>query len=1009
MSNNQDDRLSDVDIEGIIQNMSISDLIGQMSMIDISLLLNANASISKDGDSMINQTALQYYIGTLGIGSVYSFIESSNNIEWDANTFRSISIQIQNVSQQYNRPPVLWGLDSIHGANFIHGAIVTPQPINIAATFNTTVAYMAGQLASRDTRAAGLQWIFAPLIGLALEPRWSRYYETFGEDPYLVGIMASNMIQGIQYYNHNQTDTNVNDTSSPSSIITYNGIPSRAAACAKHYLGYSKPNNGRDRSPSWIPTRHLYQYFVPPWKKVIQPNDNGMTGVLSIMESYSEVDGIPMVANTATLNTLLRHRLNFNGVALTDFQEIEHLLTWHHVAKNQTDTVAYTLSQGSIDMSMIPFNPEQYRNGVEYGVQSNTYTINRLRESVRRILSMKKELGMFDETIAMENRNVELIGTDEESVMGMVHQSIVLVKNEHNFLPLSRSYGTYNRQINVLITGPTANSRVYQSGGWTGHWEGAPNEDSFTYGSTVLNSFVRQPAYNVTYSCGTDIIGRNCDSALLSNDSSIDQAAEIAQDVDIVIICLGEENYAEKPGDLVDDDLHLPFGQYDLVQTIVSQTKKDTRVLLIYLGGRPRLLGSIVDLVDAIILGFLPGPSAGDAIANIVTGQVNPSGRLPITYPNTNTGTYPYYHTMSDQCTVGEGQLPHWSYIPCKVQWPFGYGLSYTTFQYSNLLVRRQSDKVDTDLDISVNVKNIGNMTGAETVLIFTFDEYRRTTPENKRLRAFHKVLLQPNQDITVNLTIFGDDLRFIGPHDDQHYITDPDMTYWVGVGSETDCRLNNIDAASDSMCVYMGVDDSTSQSNSPQHTDVCDTSCDIWINRSGCASHYGLTYDSCMNMCTTINEYPNAAASLVRDGWGWNYVNCIESVVIGFHHQPTTTNMQINDCLKMTTLCRDIFRTHQLDEYGIGPTTYHKSVTFPPLSSILALFAGLVSVCFIWYTFQRRTKNNRRRILLPNTNHRTTTGVEENENIFYQRLEDTDNERERQFIENTISLLGLD
>jgi beta-glucosidase len=969
------------ELELMVRNMTIMDLIGQMSQLNIGKLLYENASSSDDGSTIVNQTALDYYIGEQGIGSVYSTVEG--RVLWTAERYRSIAVQIQETAKRYDRPPVIWGLDSIHGANFVHGAIVTPQPINLAATFNASVPFAAGLLASRDTRAAGLNWIFSPLVGLGLEPRWSRIYETFGEDPHVVGVMASNLIQGIQYYNSSASGLN--------GTIALNGTPSRAAACAKHFLGYSKPQNGRDRNPSWIPTRHLYQYFVPPWKRVLHQDTN----VLSVMESYTEIDGVPMVANKATLNYLLRQRLNFSGVLLTDFQEIEHLFSWHHVAKNGIDAVSYALSHGSVDVSMIPLNFDEFVDGIQSGLQSKVLTVQRLRESVLRMLDLKDKLRMFDETLGIYDPNMELIGTDEDAALDMIHQSLVLVKND-GLLPLSTSF-PLNRPLNILVTGPTANSRTYQSGGWTSHWEGAPNENAFTYGSTVLDAFSRHPAYNVTFACGTDIMGKPCETT-----QSISQAVHASQWVDVVIICVGEEPYAEKPGDLLQDDLHLPDGQYELVESIASHRKNETKLLLVYFGGRPRLLNPMVHNVDAIVVGFLPGPSAGDGLLDVVSGKVNPSGRLPITYPAFNGGGFPYFHSVSDLCVVGEGKRPIFDYSECAVQWPFGHGLSYTAFQYSSLTATSSVDRFDKNIHVSVTVTNTGTLAGADSVLFFTFDEYRRSTPEHKRLRAFQKVFLEPDEKTIVNVTISADELRFVGPHDDHHYVIDPVMTFWVGVGSSTDCRSSSSDVANNSMCVYFG-DDTVGKSHenlcSSDYVGACDTACSIWVNESPCASYFGLTFESCWSMCTSINDYSNVASDMVRDGWGWNYVNCIESVTVGFQRGSFDPK---SHCWKMTTFCRDIFRTEKMDEYGVGPLD-NASIAYPPLSYILALLAGLASTLFFMYNLRKRS--NVEHASVP-CDHR---GTDEPGGAPYHRLEDSDLVKDRQLIEDTMSLLGLD
>ena len=897
-------------IEKILRAMDFSAMMGQLSQLDVSILLEPDPNHPSQHQSntpsalRVNQTALHYYIGELGVGSVLNTVD---NIPWSARDYRRVMLQIQAVAQNYSRPPVIWGLDSVHGANFIHGATLAPQPINIAATFNVSVAYEAGKLASRDTRAGGLNWLFSPLLGLALQPRWSRVYETFGEDPLVVGSMATRMIQGIQ------RPERANSTA----------LPSRAAACAKHFVGYSMPRTGHDRSPAWIPTRHLYQYFVPPWKMAVQE-----AGVLSVMESYSETDGVPMASNPATLNYLLRQRLDFQGVLLTDYEEIRNLHNWHHVAINDSEATIHALRETSIDMSMIPWDAEGFREGIQSGMQAGAFAQDRIRQSAKRVLQLKQALFMFDEKLTMEDPNLDLVGGDEELGLDMVRQSIVLAKNENHILPLSSSL-----RLRVHVTGPTANSRVYQSGGWSYQWSGAPDESWFTYGSTVTEALSSE--WNVSHTCGTDILGEECEP------QSVAKAVEAAKDAQVVFVCVGEEAYTEKPGDI--RSLSLPQGQYDLVDALSSET--DTPIVLVYFGGRPRLLNKMVEQADAVLLGFLPGPSAGDALVEIVSGRVNPSARLPITYPLADDGGgSPYFQTLSSQCTAGEGPLPHKSYVPCDVQWPFGHGLSYTSFAYSDLVA---SGSIGKDWQVSVKVKNTGGVAGAEAVLFFTFVDARSTTPEYKRLRAFDKVYLEPDQETVVTQTIAAADLRFVGPHDDRHYILDPNMTFWIGVGASTDCRRNGAD--NDDLCVHVGPPKKESKTTGEiAYIGACEAACDVW-GQSGCSNHVGLSQYSCLKMCTSVNDHPAAAMDLRKEGWGWNYVNCLESVVTGIKRQE-----QLHDtdqCFKMTTLCRDIFRSGQMDEFGAGPRVREVgSHGQPPVSYALALLSGLLSSLLIMY-----------------------------------------------------------
>jgi beta-glucosidase len=696
-----------------LSRMTLTDKIAQMAQVDINDLCEDDPN--EEGKRRLSEEKVRTVIGEHGVGSVLNYIQGR---PFTPKELREAVMYIQTVAKNYSRPPVIYGLDSVHGANYVHGAVISPQPINLAATFNTTVAKMAGSLAARDTRAVGINWLFSPLIGISIEPMWSRVYETFGEDPLVVGAMAQNMIEGIQL--------DAKD----------GGIPSKGAACAKHFIGYSSPHNGHDRSPSWIPTRHLYQYFVPPWITAIQD-----ANVLTVMESYTEVDGVPNVANPSTLRYLLRQRLGFEGALVTDYEEILNLNKWHHIDNNDHNAVVHSIREGSVDISMIPHDDAKFIESVSAAIANSSLVEERINQSVERVLRLKDKVGMFKEEIVMDDPNLALIGQDQDKqhALEMAHQSIVLVKNNQNTLPLM-----VGQPQKILVTGPTAHSLTFQSGGWTGEWQGVPagkESKYFTYGATVLDALQSvSPGWEVTFSCGVGILGEDCEdpqdakasyknskgqgsgvldqvndaygklkdwgAGLLGSEpsNSIERAAALATASDVVVICIGEEAYTEKPGDI--RSMELPKGQYELVDFVKQNT--NAKVLLVYFGGRPRLLQKVVvssiaiispsmtkvnsynnggfqfvfyfvmqDFADAILLGFLPGPSGGQAVVDIISGKVNPSARLPITYPMyEDGGGSPYFHTISDQCTkAGENPLPHYDYVQCEVQWSFGFGL----------------------------------------------------------------------------------------------------------------------------------------------------------------------------------------------------------------------------------------------------------------------------------------------------------------------------------------------
>ena len=798
--------------------------------------------------------------------------------------------------------------------------------------------------------------MFSPLVGLAWEPKWSRVYETFGEDPLLVGRMAYDMTRGIQ------------------EIDVTSGIrPSRAAASAKHWLGYSLPRDGHDRAPSWIPRRHLYQYFLPPWKETLKI-------AKTVMESYTEISGVPNVENREVLDTILRKKMGYDGMVVTDYSEIFNLADWHHTAENRTAAVIQSLQEGAIDMSMIPWDADVFLNALqnsEGGVSSHVHK-ERISKSAKRVLQLKDDLNMFEETITFDdNANTHMKPNPDEiqKVLDMTHQSIILTENKDSTLPISLSSDASGEQqpLKVLVTGPTSNSLSYQTGGWTWNWQGADpsiEREWFTYGSTVLEQMQQEPNWEVSYECGTSILGGVCenpegqdqDSSFLdtvkgwvgwgeedaSSYYTIQAATKAAKNKDLVVVCVGEENYTEKPGDI--RSLRLPQGQYELVEALKENTS--AKIVLVYFGGRPRLLQDMVDHVDAVLVGFLPGPLAGQAIADIVTGRVNPSGRLPITYPKyEDGGGSPYLHSVSDQCTKDtDGPLPHWENIPCETQWPFGHGLSYTSFTYSDLslstneLVYRRSEK-PSSLTITARVKNTGDRPGSDVAMIYTFDEFRSTTPEYKRLRSYEKITLNVGESKLIKVTLPVEDFRFVGPHDDSHYILQNGLRFRVGVGA-ADCRMNpDSPACSDPVTVTLD----------NNYVAACEAACNLW-QESDCFGVYGFSMDRCWDMCSSIHQDSEGNLQMNNDGWGWNYVNCIEELTWknNFASDPS-------QCWKMTTMCRDITKTSQMDELGQGSIRPTHSFMQQEVSKIILAFASglLVSTLILSALRGRRSSKN--------------------------------------------------
>mmetsp|Transcript_16425 Transcript_16425/g.37758 ORF Transcript_16425/g.37758 Transcript_16425/m.37758 type:complete len:1108 (+) Transcript_16425:111-3434(+) len=1028
-SRNTNERIAeenDVDLEKLLDELDWTGQVGQMVQMDINMLLTTDASTVQ-----LNQTLLDQWIGKFGVGSVLN-----NNYLWKAADYRREVIRLQQTALKYNRPPVIWGLDSVHGANYVQDALVTPQPINLAASFNNSISYEAGKLASKDTRRAGIPWLFSPLLGLSWNPYWSRVFETFGEDPLLVGEMAQRMIEGIQAAD-DETDEGL--------------LPSRAAACAKHFVGYSNPHNGHDRAPSQIPMRHLYQHFMLPWRRVLRNKDEDTNGKnkptesttkrsrpMTVMESYTEIDGVPNVANRRTLDKMLRKELGFtDGMLVTDYNEITNLERWHHLAADGDDAVWKAMSDGTVDMSMIGLNVEDvsaffdgmnrllFRAMKEQGRAQKLK--DRVRESARRVLRLKRDLNMFRESfqlMPLEDESMEdsMTKTDVATVLDMTRQSIILTKNENKALPLMKPEVNPAIPLNLLVTGPTSNALSFQTGGWTGEWQGVNSNyenEWFTYNGyrTVLGALQDESdKFDVKYECGVDSLGNDCSSIGSSpstsqeNDqrpfhnlldmvrgwihgeslsSSASTSASSSDVLDAIVICLGEENYAEKPGDIT--DLKLPQGQYDLVTALKEvidaqqkgMTTKKTKIILVYFGGRPRLLADVVPLVDAVIVGFLPGPFAGNAIADFLTGRANPSARLPITYPkHQDLSGIPYLHEISDMCTEDTGGfLPHMNNVPCDVQWPFGHGLSFTKFEYGDVQLStttlqqhwhdvdhensergRKTD--DEQLSVTVSVTNSGDMAGAETILFFTFDESRSTTPEYKRLRGYEKVWLEPGESKDVRISIsLQNDLRFVGPHDDSHYILQDGLKFRVGIGSDSDCRRTSGSNSDDGIGVCSEVVTIRTETD---YVGACEAACNLWKDSGDyCvetafppkSSTTGTAIGACRNSCTSIHFNENDV-QLNNDGWGWNYVKCLESIV-----QNDTFDSK-KDCWKLTSLCRDVTHTLGMDEFGSGMSDSKmvgsgggnnggSTNNLPPLAIMLSLFSGIFASVMIIYTMR--------------------------------------------------------
>ena len=691
----------DAKVKELLSKMTLEEKVGQMTQVTIQAVSKVQGT--KDQMHQLDEAKLEDAIKKYHVGSILNVYDIAHTAEY----WHEILNKIQNIAVKETRLgiPVLYGIDAIHGATYTKGSTLFPQAISMAATWNTEIAKQSGEITSLETKASGIPWNFYPVMDIGRQPLWSRLWETFGEDVHLASQMGASYIKGAQG----------DDMSAPNKLAT----------CLKHYVGYSFPINGLDRTPAWISERMMREYFLPPFEAGI------LAGAPSIMVNSSEVDGIPGHANYHLLTEVLRNELNFKGLVVSDWEDIKRLHTRDGVASTPKEAVRISVMAG-VDMSMVPYDFSFYNYLLEL-VNEGTVPMWRIDEAVSRILAVKMQVGLFDSPYP----NKELLkdfAKDEFTAINLnaARESIVLTKNENNILPLSKT-------TKVLVTGPTANMLSVLNGGWTITWQG--NEES-AYPhekNTVLEAIQNKiGSGNVNYVEGTSF----------DKDVNTSKAVSEAKNSDVVVICLGEPAYCETPGSIF--DLSLNKAQLELANKIIETGKP---VIIVMLEGRPRVITDIAQNASAILLGFLPGMEGGNAIADILFGDVNPSGKLPITYPGSSNGITLYDYKPIEKFDGND----------YKPLYPFGFGLSYTTFEYSNLKISSQEITENDELIVKIDVKNTGNRAGKEVVQLYLTDLYGSVTRPNKQLKAFEKVLLNPGEIKTIEFRLNKQDLSFIG------------------------------------------------------------------------------------------------------------------------------------------------------------------------------------------------------------------------------------------------------
>jgi beta-glucosidase len=680
----------DKKVDAMVAKMTLEEKVGQMTQLTIDDVLDKKAS-SPDNwvidTGKLNEAILKYHISSL--------LNVSGQATSRENWYRLIS-KIQQVAGQTRlKIPIIYGIDAMHGDNYTEGATLFPQEIGMAATFNPELALHEGEITAYETRASYIPWNFSPVLDLGRNPLWPRIYETFGEDPYLAKTMGVSVIKGYQ-----GTDLS---------------------------LGYSFPLDGKDRTPAWIPDRYMREYFLPTFAAAVK------AGAHTVMINSSEINGVPVHASHYLLTDVLRGELHFDGVVVTDWQDIKYLHDRHHIAATQKDAVMIAVNAG-VDMSMVPFDYSFYTYLIEL-VKENKVSMARINESVKRILKLKYELGLFERPVGNPDDYPKFGSAEFEAVSKQAAtESITLIKNNNNILPLTK-------HMKVLVTGPAANTMRSLDGGWSYNWQGTLSDKYAADKNTILKAITQKIGNdNVKYEPGTSF-----DSVM-----DIEAAVKAAKRSDVVVLCLGEPSYAENPGNI--NDLSLPSAQIQLADELEKTGKP---VILVMAEGRPRIITEPEGHSAATIMTYLSGNEGGNALADILFGDANPSGKLPITYPRYPNALVNYYRKNIENGNSDDSQ----GYNPL---YSFGFGLSYTTFSYSNLLVSKSTLKDGETLSISVDVKNTGDREGMESVLLYISEEYASITPDTKRLRAFQKIDLQPGETQTVTFKITPKDIAFI-------------------------------------------------------------------------------------------------------------------------------------------------------------------------------------------------------------------------------------------------------
>ena len=714
------DPVIEAHIQKWLKKMTLEEKIGQMCEITIDVVSDFEAS--KKNGFTLNPAMLDTVIGKYKVGSLLNVpLSVAQKKEKWAEAIK----QIQDLSMKEIGIPCIYGVDQIHGTTYTLDGTMFPQGINMGAAFNRELTEKAAAISAYETKAGCIPWTYAPVVDLGRDPRWSRMWENYGEDCYVNAEMGKASVRGFQ-------------GSDPNHIGEYN-----VAACMKHYMGYGVPVSGKDRTPSSISRSDMREKHFAPFLAAIRQ------GALSVMVNSGVDNGIPFHANRELLTEWLKEDLNWDGMIVTDWADINNLCTRDHIAATKKEAVKIAINAG-IDMSMVPYEVS-FCDYLKELVQEGEVPMSRIDDAVARVLRLKYRLGLFENPY-WDIKKYNKFGSEEFARVALqaAEESEVLLKNEGNILPLAK--GT-----KILLAGPNANSMRCLNGGWSYSWQGHLADQCAGAYNTIYESLCNKYGKeNIIYEPGVTYAPYKNDNWWEENQPEIEKSVAAASRADVIIACIGENSYCETPGNL--SNLTMSENQRNLVKALAATGKP---VILILNQGRPRIINDIVPLAKAVINVMLPGNYGGDALANLLAGDANFSGKMPFTYPKHINALANYDYKPCENMGQMGGNYNYDSVM--DVQWEFGFGLSYTTYSYSNLKVDKTSFTADDVLTVSVDVTNTGKVAGKESVLLYSKDLVASSTPDNIRLRNFEKIELNPGETKTVTMQLKGSDLAFVG------------------------------------------------------------------------------------------------------------------------------------------------------------------------------------------------------------------------------------------------------